>query len=128
MLTGYDYRENYDKAYIDKLMDKLSWLGADRVVLTGVSFDPEKTGVMIWDRGETSYYSHEKLPKNYHGTGDLFSSAFVGAYMRGKNLVAAVTIAADFVAACIRKTYEEPAHWYGVRFEAVLPELIEKLK
>ena len=110
------------------LMAKLAELGANSVVLTGVSFDPAKTGVVVCDNGETEYYAHNKIPKSYHGTGDLFSAALVGTYMRGRSLAESVAIAADFVESCIRKTYEEPAHWYGVRFEAVLPELMERLK
>ena len=128
MMTGCTYMETYDEAYIEGLMDKLSRLGADSVVLTGVSFDPDKTGFVVWDNGKTEYYAHDKIPKSYHGTGDLFASALVGSYMRGRPLSEAAAIAADFVAGCIRKTYEEPAHWYGIRFEAVLPELIERLK
>lgn len=128
MITGHSYMENYDEAYITGLMKKLSRLGAGNIVLTGVSFDPDKTGVMVWENGKTEYYFHSKIPKSYHGTGDLFAAALVGSYMRGKNLTQAAKIAADFVAGCICKTYDEPAHWYGVRFEAVLPELIEKLK
>ena len=27
----------------------------------------------------------------------------------------------------IEQTWQEPAHWYGVKFEAVLPELIREL-
>ncbi len=128
MMAGHTYQENYDEAYITELMEKLSQLGSGSVVLTGVSFDPDKTGVMVWENGKTECYSHGKIPKNYHGTGDLFAAALVGSYMRGKTLTEAAAIAADFVAGCIRKTYEAPAHWYGVRFETVLPELIERLK
>ena len=128
MLTGHIYRENYDEAYIGELVAKLSQLGAGSIVLTGVSFDPEKTGVMVWENGKAEYYAHNKILKSYHGTGDLFAAALVGGYMRGKTLTEAAAIASEFVASCIHKTYEEPAHWYGVRFEAVLPELMEKLK
>lgn len=128
IMTGYTYLEEYDEAYITGLMAKLSQLGAGSIVLTGVSFEPDITGVMVWENGKTEYYAHNKIPKSYHGTGDLFAAALVGSYMRGKTLTKAAAIAADFAAGCIRKTYEEPAHWYGVRFEAVLPELIEKLK
>ena len=39
----------------------------------------------------------------------------------------AVRIAADFTSVCVDKTWQEPDHWYGVRFEAALPELMEML-
>lgn len=128
MMTGHPYLETYDQGYIAALMEKLSRLGAGSVVLTGVSFDPAKTGVVVLDNDKTAYYAHSKIPKSYHGTGDLFAAALVGSYARGKNLIEAVRIAADFVTGCIRRTFEEPAHWYGVRFEEELPQLIERLK
>ena len=40
----------------------------------------------------------------------------------------AVKIAADFTCMCISNTAENPAHWYGVKFETALPELIRMLK
>jgi pyridoxine kinase len=39
-----------------------------------------------------------------------------------------VKIAANYVCSCIEKTAENPAHWYGVKFEAALPELIRMLQ
>ena len=39
----------------------------------------------------------------------------------------AARIAADYTIQCIRATRGDAEHWYGVKFEAVLPELIKKL-
>jgi uncharacterized protein YcfL len=39
----------------------------------------------------------------------------------------AVQIAGDFTLASIQETYENPAHWYGVKFETVLPWLAKTL-
>ena len=124
MLTETEFRTNYDEAYIAQLMDKLSDLGPDRIVLTGVSYAPEQTGVLVRNGGEDVYYSHVRLPKNYHGTGDIFASALVGAHVRGISLSDAARIAADFTAQCIENTYKDPAHWYGVKFETAFPALI----
>lgn len=127
MMTGCDYREVYDRDYINTLLDKLEALGARCIVLTGVSFTPEKTGVMIRQKGEDSYYCHNKNPQSYHGTGDIFASAFVGSLMQGKTLAESARIAADFTALCIENTGNNPAHWYGVRFESAIPSLIRML-
>lgn len=124
MLTETQFQTSYDEAYIARLMDKLSDLGPKRIVLTGVSYEPEKTGVLIRTGGEDIYYSHLRLPKNYHGTGDIFASALVGAHTRGIPLPDAASIAADFTSQCIENTYKDPAHWYGVKFETALPALI----
>jgi len=78
--------------------------------------------------GDYFYYCHEKLPVNYHGTGDIFSSTCVGALSRGLDWKQAVQIAADYTAECIRLTLEDPAKpWYGVNFEQAIPYLVERL-
>ena len=130
-MTGMPYRETYDETYVKELLQKLSKLGAKVSILTGVSFAPGKTGVMGYDRetGEYSYYCHEKLPRNYHGTGDIFSSTCVGAMMQGKPWQEAVKVAADYTAECIRLTMEDPeGRDYGVNFEQGIPYLLDRMK
>lgn len=97
------------------------------VVLTGVGASPEETGAAVWEKGKLSFASHARLPGSYHGTGDIFASAFVGALMQERTLAEAAQIAGYFTCECIRRTQEAPAHWYGVKFEAALPELIRLL-
>ncbi|MBE6975755.1 MAG: pyridoxamine kinase [Ruminococcaceae bacterium] len=127
-MTGHPYQETYDEAYIDALLGKLDALGNGTVVLTGVGYSPEQTGVVIYRDGKKWYYTHAKEPKSYHGTGDVFASAFVGALASGKTMEKAVEIAAEYTALCIRKTCDDPAHWYGVKFETAIPELIGMLQ
>ena len=40
----------------------------------------------------------------------------------------AAGVAAEYTALCIRKTYDDPSHWYGVKFEAALGQLIAMLE
>ena len=127
-LTGMTYKTEYDRAYIDKLLEKLLALGSRNVILTGVSYAPEKTGVVVMENGIYSYYEHEKLPNSCHGTGDIYASSFVGALMRGKSSYDAARIAADYTVECIKATAEEDNHWYGATFEPVLPKLIRALE
>ena len=58
----------------------------------------------------------------------MFAACFTGALMQGLNRKEAVQLAANFVLNSIQKTVEEPAHWYGVKFEAALPDLIQTLQ
>ena len=126
-MTGHPYREEYDEAYVDELLAKLGAMGKGTVVLTGVGYSPDSTGVVIYRNGQKWHYSHRQEPKSYHGTGDIFASAFVGAVAGGKSMEDAAAIAAEYVALCIRKTIQDPDHWYGVKFEAVLGDLIQML-
>lgn len=119
----------YDEAYIRRLMDKLLALGAGTVVLTGVSYEEGKLGAAVLSKGdaEISYYFHERLPKNCHGTGDIFASAFTGALMRGRTSLEAAKVAADFTVAGMKATAADEAHWYGAKFEKALPMLVAEL-
>lgn len=126
-LTGQDYKEVYDEAYINSLVDGLIKLGAKEVVLTGVSYDDATTGIVVSDGIESKYYRHEKLPLSCHGTGDVYASAFVGAYMHGKSSYEASGIAGEYTVKCIKNTVGDESHWYGVKFEPVLIDLIKAL-
>ena len=127
-LTGTEYKEVYDEAYVADLVKKLLALGAKSVVLTGVSYEAGKTGVLVYENGQCSYYVHNKIAKGCHGTGDIYASAFVGALMNGKTVFQAATIAADYTVKCIKNTQGDESHWYGAKFETALGDLIQMLK
>lgn len=130
-MTGMEYRTEYDETYVKELLQRLSDLGAKISILTGVSFEEGKTGVMGYDRDQDAYhyYCHDKLPVSYHGTGDIFSSTCVGAMTNGLDWKDAVQIAADYTAECIRLTIEDPSKpWYGVNFETAIPYLIDRIR
>ena len=126
-LTDTEYKTEYDRVYIDKLLAGLAALGCKNIVLTGVSYTPGKTGVVVFENGSYAYYEHEKLANSCHGTGDIYASAFVGAFVRGKSAFDAAKIAADYTVVCIKATAEEENHWYGAKFEPVLLKLIQAL-
>ena len=91
--------------------------------MTGVSYDDTTTGVLILEKGIKSYYRHRKIDRKYHGTGDIYSSAFTGALNRDKSVYESAKIAADFVVKCIDNTIDDDSHWYGVKFEPILYQL-----
>ena len=124
LLAGVEYRTEYDRAYINSLIDGLKALGCKNIILTGVSYAAGKTGIVVVENGEYSYYEHELLPNSCHGTGDIYASAFVGALIRGKSAYDAAAIAANYTMECIKATAEEENHWYGAKFEPVLSKLI----
>lgn len=126
-LTGIEYRETYDEAYVSSQIKALLDLGAKNVIMTGIGYRDGFTGVTVCENGETRYYEHIKLPKGCHGTGDIYASAFVGALMRGLSAYDSAVTAADFVLKCIEVTQDYPDHWYGARFESSLPSLISAI-
>lgn len=125
MMTGMPWKESWNETEIRELLGEL---GGRNVVLTGVGFYPEETGAALRFDGEISFHHHKRIPQNYHGTGDMFAACFTGALMQGATASEAVDIAAEFTYRSIQATYENPAHWYGVKFEKILPWLAETLQ
>jgi len=127
-LAEVEYREIYDESYVKELLDKLSKLGAKTIVLTGVSYAPDKTGVIVYESGKIRYYEHDKVSKGCHGTGDIYASAFTGALLNDKDIFEAAKIAADYTVKCIINTQGDADHWYGAKFETALGDLMGMLK
>ena len=127
-LCDVPYRTEYDRAYIDLLLEKLTALGCKNIILTGVSYATGRTGIVVFENGQYAYYEHELLPNSCHGTGDIYASAFVGAFVRGKSAYDAAAIAGNYTMDCIRCTAQLDNHWYGAAFEPVLGKLIEAVK
>ena len=123
--------ENYTRSDIQQILIKLSEQGCPYCVLTGVSFSQDTLGIMAYDRLNHRFFEYysEKLPESFHGTGDVFASAFVGALMRDISRENALQIAVDFTLDCIRATLDNPhSRWYGVDFETALPDLIRRIR
>lgn len=122
-MTGFEYKELYDKEYVVDLCKALKSIGMKTIVMTGVSYSKDTTGIVVYD-DDYQYYEHEKQGKGCHGTGDIFASTFVGSYMKGKSAIEAAKIAGDYVLDCIKNTVGDSSHWYGVKFEPGLGKLI----
>ena len=134
LITGLEYRETYDEIYIDSVLDALRAERAkvsdkpQTIVLTGIGYKPGRTGVVVWDEANgKQYYEHEHLEPGWHGTGDVYSSSFVGFWLAGKSAFDAARLAADFTVRCIKASVGDKDHWYGPKFELELPWLVGQL-
>ena len=63
LMLGEEYRESYDRAYIETTLKKLAAIGPRKVVLSGVSFEPNKLGAAAYDSATDtiSYYFAERV-------------------------------------------------------------------
>ena len=131
-MTGLEYREDgqYDLVFVQDLLRRLCDFGPKNAVLTGASFDPKLVGIvgLNAESGEFFSYMTERIPNSFHGTGDIFSSAAVGALMNDFSLSDSLSIAADYTLECIRESLKDPeARDYGVNFESAIPYLVRRI-
>ncbi len=121
----------YTKAYIEDVLIKLSELGPEKIVLTGVYFDEDNLGAATYDKttGDTTFTLVQKIPGYYHGTGDVFASALLSGLMNHFTLGESAGIAVRYTAESIRRTFEaQTDHRFGVDFEHGFPQLLRELK
>jgi pyridoxine kinase len=121
LLVDRPYREGaQSRAETEDVLHRLSALGPRRVALTGVSFSPDETGCAVYDRetDKTGYVFSRKIEGCYHGTGDVFASALIGALANGFSLLRAARAAVDFTAGAIARTHLAGTDVrFGVNFE-----------
>ena len=123
--------EGYDETYIEDLLKGLADLGPRYAVLTGVSYEPGKLGAAAYDKetGTVTTYFTDRETTSFHGTGDLFASALVGALENGFTVEEGIGIACEYTLASLRATLKDPeGRWYGVNFEEALPTYLKLLK
>lgn len=130
-MLGEEYvAEGYDEEYIKDMLKKLTSLGCKTAVITGISFEKDKLGVMSYDSESGEYFSYfrERIPESFHGTGDVFASTFLGALMRERSIGDSLKIATDFTVECIKATLGNPQERkYGVNFEEEIPYLVSRM-
>jgi pyridoxine kinase len=120
----------YSEQYIADMLKKLSDIGPEKVVLTGVFFNDTELGAATYDRrsGEISYSFEKRIPGYFHGTGDVFGSALLAALENDLPLSKANEIAVKFTTSSIRKTAAAGTDIrFGVNFEQTIPELLKDL-
>jgi len=97
------------------------------VIITSCRFSDLETGLVC--AGEDAFiYPHKHLPFACHGSGDLFASVFSGLMTLDWDIRSAAQMAADFTCDCVGYSMKCADHrWYGVDYEAMLPELTRRI-
>lgn len=120
ILTEMPFEANPKGSYLEALGEKMLRFGAKGVVITGVTGKNGTIGFVAAEKDkEIQTYQVSCIPRQFHGTGDLFAAVFTGALVQGATLMAAAEKAAGFVEKCIAATREPTP--YGVNFESQLP-------
>ena len=126
-MLGLEYTDGpYTWEYIESIFKEAEVFGLKKIVITGVSFEKGKVGAVFkdYETGQTGQVMRNAIEGYYHGTGDVFGSALVGALESGVSLKDSVRIAVDFTVGAIKRTYDSGADVrYGVDFEEGLGDL-----
>lgn len=114
------------------ICEKLASFGPKKIIISGQNPEEGKVADYIYDSSKQSLeeYVTESHPGRYHGTGDLFASAFISSYIRGASFFDAVKIAHDYVHEAIGYNIVDKVDGlrYGPEFEKAIPLLIDRLK
>lgn len=106
-----------------EIVERLSLNGRRYVALTGASTAPELTGAMCFDAktGRTEAVQTRRVPREFHGAGDVFASVLTGALVKGASLPDAARQAVEFIRACAERTAAQDLPMReGVDFEPLL--------
>ena len=129
LMLSKPYREGpFEEAYVEDVLGELAALGPKKVVLTGMYFNDKELGTAAWEEGKVSYSFAPRIEGQYHGSGDVWGSAFLAALMNGKSLNDACKVACDYTSESVEYTRRSKTdNRFGVRFESALPGLMRAL-
>lgn len=135
LLSSIEYpntEKGIPSSFYDSVFERLSSYGMKYVILTGQEIEEGKIADIYYDckTKQKKMYMTKMYPGKFHGTGDLFSSAFVGALANGISLDDSIRIAHDFLHETIKNTIDEKLDGtvYGACFEPALKMLIQEIE
>lgn len=97
-----------------------------KVVLTGLSFSPDRLTTLCCTQEGCASITHERIAGGYPGTGDTFAGVLAGGLARGDAVEISAARAARFVCRCIEATADAGTpNREGVQFERCLHLLTE---
>lgn len=132
-ILGLPYRKGpYSADDIREILRKLCRLGDPegrrkrKTVLTGIDLGPGQLGVACRDEGSgrTAFFMEERVPGDFHGTGDFFASVLTGGLLNGMDLFQAAQTATHATWRVIVSTAASASDLrFGPKFEEHLPWL-----
>lgn len=125
LLAGMKYTPRPDKDFTTSLAKTLFSKGIKNFAVTGIDKD-ERICVLIGNNGDISEIETCKIQGKYYGAGDVFSAVVAGAVSQGKSIRESLELAIDFTGKAVEETSKDASHWYGLKFERLLPWLISK--
>ena len=118
LMAGIPWEDRADIDYCRVIARGLVALGCEAVMLTGAEPEPGKVGYYYYNGKQERFDAAARLPRNCHGTGDLFAGVVAGAMLRGLTPGQGGSLAMELICRSIAATGED-SRW-GVSFEGSL--------
>lgn len=115
---------------VKRYLKGLSDMGPEIVVITGITTDLGEHINACYDRKQNKYWKipFEHIGTRYPGTGDLFTSLFIGYLLNDNELPEAIELASKFVSEAVKVTHEAGTpHPEGVQFEKIMRRLYDRV-
>lgn len=119
--------DNLDQAY-DYLL-RLSAFGSKQVIITGIHLKDDRIANVAYDSYTQIFLTaySPKIPVNYPGCGDIFTSVLIGYLSLNYSLDIALAYATRFVYSCVQLTHElNTPPREGVMLETLLDTLTKE--
>lgn len=123
--------ENLNIDTLKEYLKSLSDMGPKIVIMTGIHTINDEYANLCYDKTKDEYYliPYEFIDAKFPGTGDLFTSLFVGYLFRGKSVPQSIENASKFVTLAVKTTLSDGTDTRnGVAFEKIIIELYNELK
>ncbi len=127
LLLSMPYIEGpYDFEFVCDIMKKLSELGPEKIVLTGVESKNDLVGTAFYDKKTENCrcLMKDRINDRFHGSGDVFASVLTAGLVSGLDLQNAAEVASNFTYDCLIRTKNAGTDLrFGVNFESGLHSL-----
>ena len=115
LMAGLPCEDRADPDYCRSVANVLLDQGCKSVLLTGAEPEAGKLGFFHTDGNTESCIGADRIPRNCHGTGDLFAAVMAGGLIRGLTAEQSGGLAMELIRRAILATGED-SRW-GVAFE-----------
>ncbi len=116
---------------VKEYLKELCSLGPEISLITGIMTEEGRHVNVCYNSNDDKFWlaPFNYVNKRYPGTGDLFTSLFLGYYLKGKSLPEAIEEAARFVSLSVLTSYQAgvPSS-EGVIFEKIMKELYNEIE
>lgn len=121
-LAETEYRKDgMDEKEADALVERLLSIGAKSIVITSALVNQHEA-VIVYDsiKKERHILPFTSIPVRFPGTGDIFSSVFMGNILEGKEIVDSTQKAMDAVKTMIEMNRDNQDKFKGIPVESCL--------